>query len=87
MQSMGSANPDDSVAIVHHRLSMGDKDDGFPLVAQDIVEQLPLRFGIERTGGLIEQDNAAWPQQCTGYGDALCLSLAQARALLAAHRH
>ena len=79
---MKSVYSDDSVAIFNHSLPMGDENDRFPLIAQNIVEQLPLGIGIERTGCLIQQDDAAGPKQCAGNGNALRLSFRQAPTLL-----
>ena len=54
--------------------------------AEEAVEQQLLGRGVQRGGGLVEDQDPAVAQQGAGDGDALALSLAQARALLAAGR-
>ena len=65
---------------------MGDKDHRVSLLAEDVLQQLPLGVGVERTRSLIEEHHRTVSQQRTRYGDALSLSFAQSAALLAALR-
>ena len=60
---------------------MGNEDDGLLLIPQDVLQQLALGVGIERTGSLVQQDDAAGAQQCTRYGNALGLSLRESPTL------
>jgi len=73
------------VAIVYDRRTMGDKDYRLLPMTKDIFQQKTLGVWVERTGGLIEEHDAARPKEGAGYGNALGLSFTETASLLGKH--
>ena len=61
-------------------------DDGLVGKRSQVLEHALLRLGVERAGGLIEQEHRPVGEQGACDGEALYLSLRQARATLAQPR-
>src|SRR3954462_2639927 len=70
---------------VHDRVEAVGDDEGRAVLAEvlDRLLDLALGFGIERRGGLVEQDDRRVADQRARHGDALALAARQLRAVLA----
>ena len=75
-------NPQRLVAVLQYGGSVGDEDNCMLPVLQDIAQETLFGVGIEGAGGFVEYHERAVSEKCSGYADALCLSLAQSPTLL-----
>src|SRR6185503_8334042 len=72
---------DDPVRILDGAEAMRDqKDAAAGGEAADVLEQLGLRAGVERGGGLVEHEEAGVAEEGTGERDALPLSAGEVDA-------
>ena len=78
---------DDLVGVAHGGEPVGDHQHG-PLLHQAVDRLLhqPLRFGVERAGGLVQDQDRRVAQQRPGDGDPLALAARQPGAPLAQDR-
>ena len=75
---------DNLVGIPDRTQAVGDDDDGLATVERvEILHDGPFVVGIERVGGLVEEDVIGTLVHRTGDEDALPLSLAQSHAVTA----
>ena len=66
---------------------MGDENQGLTIILdREVPHQEVFRLGIQRRAELIQQQDAAGPEQTARDGDTLRLTLAQAGAALPANR-
>jgi hypothetical protein len=74
----------DAVGVLHGRQAVGDQDRG-AAGHQPLQRRLDLglALGVERAGGLVEQQDRGVLQEGAGDGDALALAARQARPGLA----
>ena len=63
------------VAIVEDGVAVRNKYNGVAAVGKQVAQQRTLGVGVEGTGGLVEQHDAAGAQQGACDGNALGLSL------------
>ena len=70
------------VAIVDDGVAVRNKYYGVAAVGEQVAQQRTLGVGVEGTGGLVEQHDAAGAQQGACDGDALGLSLGESCAVL-----
>ena len=78
---------DDAIAAPHGRQTMGDDEDRAPLRdALHVVLNDALTFVVQRTGGLVEDQNARIGHQRPGDGDALTLAARKPGAAFADDR-
>ena len=62
------------VTIINYGRTMSNKNNGLVVVGKNVLQKSSFSLRIKGTGGLIEKHDAAFTQQRTGNGDALCLS-------------
>ena len=60
---------------------MRHKDNGAPMVTQDVFQHLLLSLCIQSTRSLIQQHDTTWTKQGTGNGNTLSLTLAESPTL------
>lgn len=62
-------------SVLQDEWSVRDEDEGaMRIVGNDALQYLFLSLGIERRGGFVEDEDAPVREECTRYGDALCLT-------------
>src|SRR5882762_11055896 len=78
---------DDEVGVLHRREAVRDDEHG--AVRHEALDRLlhePFRFGVERAGRFVENEDRRIAEQRARDGDALALAAAEPRAAFAEHR-